>query len=513
MIHLLVKTNFLVSNRESGNSFLSYLAYALGGLVLSFIGVASVLDPSNKQTAGFLVMLPMMMAFLDFMAMQLRLNFTNLTECRSLDLFPISRIRSTYIRFITFLTEKRLLFYALPLLTVLFILFKKGNAAHLFATLLVFLFLYIIISEILFAVFPILRKLADHFSAKTVIQASMLVLGLPLILLSRFYGPNGHITVPIISDFASAMKAIAMSNMPAVFVPLSHLAIIALLLPVVFLSAGAAVSKLALRVGHGTWRTYPARVASSKNQIMSTILRKRTDESAASLPVLEQTRYKRERSVLHLSFTDIRIRQKEERVFYMIPLYPFLAIALMQIISRRFHESAASPVLPIFFVTMMFGIALTENQFTQHGLRLSHISIFPFSRAKIVYLKSFSTWSIISAVNVILCIILGFKFHISGLRMLHGIVYSVYQPLVLVILLNTFILQFNGLYRVAIISLFVIVIAEIFATVVYVLVMLLSPLIGVLFVTGLFVVAYSLMIPWWGRRLSFEFQNLLEESK
>lgn len=161
----------------------------------------------------------------------------------------------------------------------------------------------------------------------------------------------------------------------------------------------------------------------------------------------------------------------------------------------------------------MLGIVLTENQLTQHGLQLKHLSIFPYGRTKFIYMKSFATWSIISTVNVILCFILEIKFHIGAYHLFQGIIYSLFQPLALIILVNTLILQLNSLYRVSIISLIIIIFGEIFATIIYVLLMSLNITVGVLFVIGLFITTYFLLVPTWGRRLSLEFQNLLEDSK
>ncbi len=513
MLRLLIKTNLLISNRESGNAVLSYLAYILGGAVLSFIAIAPILDPSNKQTAGFFGMFTMFVVFLDYMSMQLRLNFVTLVESQALDLFPISRIRSTCMRFITFLTENRFLFYAIPLLAVLLVLLKNGNITRLFANVLIFMLFYVIISEILFAVFPIFRKLADHFSAKTVTEASLLALAFAFILLSTFHGTNENVPLPIISDFMKAMEGVAVSHMPDIFTPLSRLVLIAVAFPFVYLSGDSLISKFALYVSHGTAGKLATQVVSSENRAIYAIPRKRKNEISEPRLVSGRATAKRERSLFNLCFTDWRIRQKEEKAFYIVPMYAYLAVALMQIISRQLHQPIVSPIFAIFFVTLMLGIVLTENQLTQHGLQLKHLSIFPYGRTKFIYMKSFATWSIISTVNVILCFILEIKFHIGAYHLFQGIIYSLFQPLALIILVNTLILQLNSLYRVSIISLIIIIFGEIFATIIYVLLMSLNITVGVLFVIGLFITTYFLLVPTWGRRLSLEFQNLLEDSK
>jgi hypothetical protein len=514
MVALLIKTDLLVSNREAGNAFLSYLAYILGGIFLSFMAIAPILNPSNKQATGFFVMLLEFMTLLDFLALQSRLNFTALMENSSLDLFPISRIRSMSLRFVTFLTEKRLLFYLLPLLALLVILLKKGNITQIPATVILYFLVYVIISEILFGTFPVLRKLADRFSAKTVTQATILLFVFCSILFSSFHGIDGLVVrSPIISEFTEAMEEILVSNMTGATTQLCYLVLIAAVLPIAFVSAGLLIAKLSVNLPPAAIGKAPKKTVAPWRRSSRILPRDGTNQILVHKLSSEYSATAPKRNILSFSLLDWRIRQKEEKTFYMILAYPFLAVALTQIISRRFHQPVVSPILAIFFVTLMFGIALTENQLTQHGIQLKHVSTFPYDRTKFIYLKSFATWSIISTVNIILCFVLDIKLHFGTYHLFQGIIYSLFQPLVLVILINTFILQFNALYRLSIISLFIIAIIEIFATMIYVLLMLLSVVVGVLIVAGLFMATYFLLIPAWGRKLSFEFQNLLEESK
>ncbi len=509
MLRLLIKTNLLVSNREAGSAFLSYLGYILGGVILAFIAIVPILEPLSKQTRSFPLMFFTYLCMFDYFVLQFKLKNTSLTEKRSLELFPLSQIRSANLRFVTFLTEQRILLYFIPLSAVLLALIKKGNIVQLVAAALLYILIYIIISEILFAVFPIFRKLADRFSEKTVTQGVALSLIFLIILMSVFHGTmdeNTHIV--IVSEFTNAMEDIAISNVTAVGTQLGRLTVILIMLGTMLVLGNLLATQPFLDLRFMARQTRKKEdqpsFARSPDAGTASQISSRKVISGHMMDALRQ-------SIFNLSLLDWKIRHKEEKTFYMIIAYPFLAVALEEIISRRFHYPVASMIFPIFFVTLMFGLALTENQLTQHGLRLEHISIFPSDRSKFIYLKSLSTWSIISIVNIAMCIILGFRFHIGIYQLLQGTIFSLFQPLILIILVNTFNLQFNALYSISIISFLIIVVAEIFAMIIYVLLMLLNLAVATLLVAGLFAITYFIWMPAWGRKLSIEFQTLLEE--
>ncbi|MCL4512308.1 MAG: hypothetical protein M1470_14805 [Bacteroidetes bacterium] len=515
----ILRTNITVSNREAGNVFLSYLPYVLGGVILAGVAVIPIYAGNVRNLSGSTVASVLGLFMLDYLSVQIKLGVVTLIDESAFRLFPLSRIRSIFLRFFLFMLDKRILYYALPLLAVLIALAGHASLIQLLAMLFLFVSLYVLSSEIFFLVFIAFKKLANLFSAKTVTQAAIIPIILVSFLLSAIprNNPTGLTALPIVSEFSRGFHSILASNAGIASLEAGHLLLISLFIGVVFLILDSfyARSSHHLRTSfaargrernpfHDAMSEPGAAVSCDAKEFVNT-------DSTGGSSMYETKVPSASRSARRLVFLDWKIHQKEERIFFLLLMYPFLAIMMMKIMNSRFHQHAASMILPIFFVTQLLGAGVTEHHFTGHGLRLKHVSIFPLNAARFVYVKSLSTWFLLSVVNLIVSVVAGLQFKLGAYQLLQGDIYSLFLPLVLVQLVNTLILSFNRLSRYSIISLLIVVALEFLSTMIYVLLMLFSFVVGLGFVAALFVLTYLFWIPRWGTKLSLEFQTLLEE--
>ncbi len=504
----LVATSLVVSNREAVNGVISFLAYVLAGLVIAGMAIVPILAPGMKGSPELFLNLIFFLIFFDIVTLQAKLTGTTLIEIRALGFFPISRTRSTVLRFTTFLVDKRLLLYLFPMLATAGSLITKGKWSSSVFALSLFLLFYLVISELLFALFPLLRRLSNRYSPRTVSQIVMLPLLFVFLLPSILHvKPVFMSKIPVVNQFAIGYKDAIDSNLSGATAQLGDLFVILLLLTAIF----SAVDRIAMKAGGSlAWRSRPGRSGASESEVVHRAVKPREVSGGDVVPAAASAgRWKNVR----LLFLDWTIRQKEERLLYVIVVYPFIGGMLLDGMAHRFHQLASSPVLPIFFITQLLGIAFMENQFTLHGLRLKHVSIHPMKPESYVRVKFFSVFLIVCTVNLVLTAALGFRLHMSAYGMLRGAIFSVFLPLVLVVSVTTLLLAFHEIYRHSLISLVIVVIVESVATAVYGLVMLSGLFFGALFVAGLLLVTLYLWIPAWGRKLALKFQTLLEESK
>ncbi len=509
----------VVQNREAANPLLSYLAYVLGGLLLAIVASVPFISrsypgPGASQTFSISVLLILLM--LDFFNLQTKLSGPALINKPTLSLFPLSRIRSMRLRFVLMLTDKRAIFYIFPMMVCAVVLVARGTIEGSAEVVLLYIFIYVIISQVFFAAYPLLRKLADRFSVRTVTQMIAFLLAIIFFLPALVhFSPDLAARIPVVSEFTEATGDIIGSNFAGAMAQVGSLFIVSVALAVILTSADWLLTKIGLDIislflpqpaGYaGDLRADPSGATSEM------AVDQHDDEEGATTGFAPNAVSRQQ--VRRLVFLDWIVHQKEERILYTLVVYPVLAVMLARIIVRHFDKPLASPVLPVFLVTMMIGAVLTDNYFTRHGLRLRHISVLPMSRARFVLVKSLSSWSLNVIVNVIAVLVLTVQFHISTYQMAQGIVYSLFIPAVTFVVANILILTFNIYSRHAIISFIISFVVEIAATAIYVLLMLLNTFLGLGFVAGFLALAYFFWIPGWGRRLTDRFQALLEEAK
>ncbi len=509
-----IRTNLILMNREAANPFLTYLAYAFGGLLLASLAVPPALTPALGVSGQLRLTLFGFLVMLDFFSIQTKLNGAALIDKSLFSLFPLSAPRSIALRFLLLLVDKRAIFYLFPMLAAVIALFVKGTPAGSAALVLIFALTYLIASELLFALFPLLRKLADRFGVRTVMQVVTLPFIGVFILASMIHlPPDLPLRIPVLAEFVNGFRNAAISNFPGAFTQIGYLLLISALLAAVLVCGYRLFSKIGIELQLSS-QHHAARAGATIVSAEAASLQPRGGTAAADADVLRgYSSGPTASSNSRLIFLDWKIHQKEERLFYTILMFPFMGVFLAQTIARRSHSPLASLVFPVFLVTLMLGAVLTDNYITNHGLRLKHVSVFPFELKRYVFVRSFSSWSPIATGNLILVVVLGVQLHVAAYQILQGVIYSFFMPLVAILLANTLIITFDIYSRHPIISFVITIVGELIATLVYVLLMVLNFLLGIAFVLGLFSFTYFFLVPGWGRQLSTRFQTLLEESK
>lgn len=510
-----IRTNFILMNREAANAFMNYLAYVLGGLVLVTFAVGPILAPESKATGQFPLTLFGFLAMFDYFNLQTKLNGASLVDKSFFSLFPLSTPRSMALRFLLLVVDKRIIFYFFPMLAAMIMLFVKGNPAGSAALVLLFALTYLIASALLFALFPILRRLADRFSVRTVMQFVALPFLAVFILASMVHLPiDFPLRIPVLAEFVNGFRDAAASNLSGAFAQVGYLLVISVLLAALLISAYWLLSRIGIELRLSSRnQAVPARAQIVSTEAPPLPSQNKTASAPGVNAAREDSSGRSAAIVRRLVFLDWKIHQKEERLFYAILMFPFMGVFIAQAIARRSHSPLASLVFPVFLVTIMLGAVLTDNYITNHGLRLKQISVFPIDRQRFVYIRSLSSWSPMVAGNLILVAVLGMQLHVAAFQILQGVAYSFFLPLVTVVLANALIITFNVYSRHPIITFIIMIGAEILATLVYVLLMILSFIVGIALVLGFFSITYYLLMPVWGRQLSARFQTLLEESK
>ena len=510
-LRTLIRTSLIVSSRETLNGIISYLAYIIAGLVLLGMAILPILAPQLKGSRELLLNFIFFLAFFDIITLQAKLTGTALIERGTLGFFPISGTRSTGLRFVTFLVDKRLLLYFVPALGTIASLIGRGSWISPVIVLSLYILLYLVASELLFAVFPLLRRLSNRFSPRTVSQIIMLPLMLVFFLPAIFHLKPLFMTwIPVVHEFLTGLQDAIGSNPAGALNQLGGLLVVVSALTVLLAGADWLVVKLNPGIAQGyrysrTVRRVPSEGSLSRDADPPRKTLVQDDAPPAARPGKWRN--------VRLVFLDWKVRQKEERLLYVILVYPFIGGMLMDGLSHRWHQLASASVLPVFFVTQMLGIAFMENQFTQHGLRLKHVSVLPMKPEDFVRVKFFSVFLLVSLIDILMTVALGYRLNMGLYQQLRGAIYSLYLPLVLVAAVTTLLLSFHEIYRHTILSLFIVAVVEFIATAVYGLLVLPGLIVGLVFTAGLILIAYYFWIPSWGRKLSMELQTLLEESK
>lgn len=521
-LRALAKTNLIISNREAVNTVVSYIMYILMSLLLVGTILGSIYSNHQSDGAPAIVVFVSSLLLYDYVLIQAKLRGRSLIDKFTFALFPVSRLRSLSIRFFLILVDKRIFFYLLPLLGVMIVLATRGDFVEMLFMLLLFTSMYLVISEFFFLLYSLLRKIADRFSVRAATQFSAIPLVLFFFSINSLARGNTNLVVmtPVVSQFAKGFRVILTSDAAAASIEVGLLFVFFISIALTASAAGFVFDRVAFhkRLRFAVWGNMRVREnsdslrveAAGKRRIITTIKEKRVASRDA---VIREDPGPGTHIGWHLVFVDWLVHQREEKILFLLLLYPLMAIfAIIRIVSRL-HFDPGSLILPIFFITQILGFYFTENHFTGHGLRLSHIVLTPLNPFKFVFAKTISTWGLLSLMNVFVCLFCGVYLNLDIFTLAQGTIYSVFLPLVLLQFANTLSLYFPGISRHPLISLFIIVISELALTEIYILIMSLSFLAGLLFVATAFYLSYALSVPSWGRQLSKQIQFLLEVQK
>ena len=507
-IGILIRTSLLVSNRDTANAFISYLAYALGGLGFSVMALIPVMDSASAAAAKSpFVFLAFVMMF-DYINVQTLLGRVTLIDKSPFSPFPVSPVRSGIVRFILMLLDKRLLFYLVPMVVVLSAVLSRGFLAEAAATVALYSLVYLVTSEILFGLLPLFRALSARFGARTTRQIALL----PLLFVLFFPGlfqmkQELVLRIPVAGEFVSGSKLIFAGELGGAMVQTGRLLLTTLVLGAVLIISGlllsrigpAILSSVAPEVSGGDNASDAGRLPVPRPLIL-TSAEVPVDSTVPRTP-------SRTLSLFRIAFLDWKIRQREEKILFVILITP--SLALLPALSRPI----ASVIFPIFIVSQMVGLPLVENNLVQRGLRLKHISALPADPTRFVRAKFFSVWIPMVGVNFAVTVALGLRWGITYYQATQGIMYSMFIPMVLILINDALTLIFSSISRHPFISALILLIVEIIATLAYVLSMVFNVAAGIVFVAGPFAFAYFRRMPDWGRRIEAEFQTILEESK
>ncbi len=521
-LYALAKTNLIISNREAVNAAVSYVLYVLMSLLLVATILGSIYSNDQRDSTSAIIVFVSSLLLYDYFLIQAKLRSRSLIDKLSFALFPVSRLRLLSIRFFLILVDKRVLFYLLPLLGVMVALVTRGQFVEMLFMLLLFTLMYLVISQLVFLLYSLLRKIADKFSVRAATQFSAIPFVLFFLSINALARGNTNLVVmmPVVSQFTKGFQAILTSDVAVASMEAGFLFLFFILIVLAVLGAGVVFDRFPFysRFRFTMWGDVGVR----KNSDSSIA------EAAGKRPVIKMIKQRRIASrdaVIredaepgthigwYLVFVDWLVHQREEKILFLLLLYPLMAIfAIIRMVSRL-HFDPGSLILPIFFITQILGVYFTENHFTGHGLRLSHIVLTPLNPLKFVFAKTISTWGLLSLMNVMVCLFCGVYLNMNILTLAQGTIYSVFLPLVLLQLANTLSLYFPEVSRHPLISLFIIVLCELALTEIYILIMSLSLFAGLLFVAMAFYFSYTLSVPSWGKQLSKQIQVLLEVRK
>lgn len=515
-LRILVSTGITVSNREASKPFLSYLAYVLGGLLFSTLAIVPVVAGSSRISANSPLVFLVFVVIFDYLNIQVSLVRTTLTNAFMLSLFPMSWLRSAAYRFILMLLDKRVLFYLVPMLAVTTALLARGEVTQAVSVTLLYMSIYLVISEFLFGILPFFRALAERYSARTAMQITMLPVVFFLFIPGIFHIRHEMVLrVPVVSQFVRGFRYAVASDFVPAAAQAGELLSISLVLGAAMAAAGLLLRIVSpvlspLLVGAGRRKSGGTRSSAGSS---------RDDDSGSGEEDVDRQSLQQKSiesafgTVRRLVFLDWRIRQKEERFLLLVIAAPFAALLLAQSITPALHSPMASVILPVFIVTQIAGIPLIDNSYTRRGLQLNHVSILPAAPSVFVRLKFFSTWLPVVFANLLATLILGLRWHMTYYQAVQGFLFSLFIPSVLISLNHVFTLRFNRISRHPLISASLGIVIESLATVAYVLTMAYNFLFGLAFIALLFALVCFRWMPGWRTKLSMEFQNLLEESR
>ena len=514
----LLKTNLIISNREVINAVVSYLLHALMSFLLVGLLLASVYSENANDLLPAGSTFVLFLFLYEYVFIQAKLRGKSLIERSTFTLFPVSRVRSLSIRYALFLVDKRILFYLLPMLSMMVVFVLRHDFIDMILVFFLFASTYLIMSEIMFFLFSLLRKLADIFSVRAVTQFSVIPLGLLFLAAGAVAGGNAEsfTIMPVVSQFTKGILAILAFNFPTALMQIEYLFAFSILLWLAAAGSGFLYDRVMFPGMLPVWFRAQRRRDSNRGRSgASDVLaysrgKPRTTEMATRL----QDDLRQPRHVgRHLVTADWLIHQREERILFLLLLYPLMAIFAVIRIASRLHFESSSLIFQIFFFTQILGFYFVENHFTGHGLRFSHIVLTPLEPYKFVFAKTTSTWGLLSFMNVFVCLFCGVYLNMDVYTLMQGTIYSLFLPLVLIQLANTVSLFFPVISRHALISLFIIIISEIIVTTIYVLLIYWNIFLGILLVALSFYLSLAVSIPSWGKQLSQQYHVLLEDQK
>jgi len=457
----------------------------------------------------------------DYFFIQVKLQGTSLIDRSAFSLFPVSRPRSLSFRFLLFVVDKRILFYLLPMLGMMVILVSRGEALEMLVIFSLFVSTYLIMSEVFFLIYLLFRRIADRFGVRTATQIATIPFILIAVLANSIHDkPTVVAAIPIVSQFTKSFLAILTSDVKTASTQIGSLLVFFILIAFAISVLSFVLDKVTLHNrllfttwGHKEGLDNPASLHADMHRSVGTPQKTEESSTAVEKHLVEEDPALSTHIGWHLVLVDWLVHQREERILYLLLLYPLMVIFVIVRMISRLHFEPGSLILPVFFLTQILGFYFTENHFTGHGLRLSHTVLTPLNPYRLVLAKTISTWGLLSLMNVFVCVFCGVYLNMSVHVLAQGTIYSFFLPLVLLQLANTLSLYLPGISRHPLFSVFIIVISELILTAIYVSLMILNFFAGIFFVSLIFVLSYVISLPAWGRQLSKQLQILLEYQK
>ncbi len=508
-LRVMIKTGVIVSNREASNPLLAYIAYAAGGIIFSVIALVPTLPTSSGKTVDLLAAFLMVVSMFDYIGIQTLVFRASLTDPSAVAVFPVSGTRSTATRFVVFLLEKRALFYLIPALVVSAKFLLGGDIAEAAVTILLYAFIYIIISEFLFAILPFFRGMAKRYSARAVMEIALLPI-LSILFIPELFRIRhaALVEMPVLSQFITTSEFVMRSDASGAIIRLFELLVIALFTGTLFLITGWSAARLPalFRLPVPERRTVARRVVPGAVRLSGKV-----NTAVASSGVFDDAVKKGRHVVRRLILHDWLVRQKEERLVQVLLSYAVFGFLLAQVAARNLPHPVESAVLPAFIVSQIIGFTLISNSLTRRGLRMRSVSPFPVDPVRFLHSKLLSSGILIVSTNLLVTCGLEVSWGMSFAQAAYGVVFSFFLPVILLLTDASLILSSPVFSRHAFLSITSMVIIELFATSIFITLMMFSPPLGMVFSAVAIGTAFFVWVPKLGRRMAAEFPKLLEE--
>ncbi len=507
-LSIAIKTNLAASGRETPSPVLSYALVTLMGIVLSGLLLASVVTNERHLSGMFIGFL----LLYEYVFVNARLRQVNtILDGYALSVFPLSRMSSVSVRFLLFTADKRMILYALPMLCAFISVWMRMGALLAIVVPLLFAFTYLVISEIFFMLFLILKALSHRFGVRTVTDVVSVLLFVPYLALSLMhvkFGGSGNL--PVVSEFVGGFQGILTLSIGTAYLEITRLALLFVALAAATLVADSLLDRPALHF----------RLSSSLGGMKRTSAKQRSNSSLTNIAssrqeglighITDGTKVYSQKTSSLISL-EWKILQKEEKFFFVFPLLPVMIVILLAKASSHLQYRFGYVMLAIFFVTQILGFQITEGHLGKHGLRLKHLAIFPFNVKRFVLVKTISAWSLVSLANLSIVAAVGILLRPPASELAYGAGYSICLPLVLVQLENTLALSSRKALRGPAVAILLILPAEFAAAAVYAFILYLGSALLPFLVLGLFLPTYVWLIPAWAAKVSSEMQTLLED--
>lgn len=503
-LRMMIQTGVTVSNREAGNPTLSYVAYATGGFIFAVIAMIPVLSSQAPQSADILAAFLMIVSMFDYIGIQTLVFRASLTDPSTLAVFPVSRTGSAASRFVLFLLERRMLFYLIPALVVSGTFLLKGNIAGAIVTIVLYALIYLIVSELLFAILPFFRGMAKRYNARAVMEIALLPILSILFIPELFRIRHAALMeIPVLSQFITVSEYAVRSDAGGAVMQLIELLLMTSATGALLLTAGAFAVKIPFHPASGG---VTASTGAGKSGPVG-----RREEAAVEYPVVTaESTGKGKHLVRRLIFHDWMVRQKEERLLQVLLSYAFFGFLLAQVAARNLPHAVEEAVFPAFIVSQIVGFALIANSLVRRGLRLKNAAIFPVDPVKFLRSKLLSSGILIVLANLLVTAAVAVSWKMSFPEVMYGTVFSLYLPVILLLTDAALILSSPVFARHAFLSITSLIVVEIIATSAYIALTMLSPSLGLIFPAVVLGLSFAVWVPYLGRRISAEFPKLLE---